>query len=289
MCAPSLVLLLLLMQDAYQTGLDAYHRHEYVKAAEQFELAIKSAPPDSAAKREAMVFLGQSLYLSNHFKEAIPWLEQAATGQVHPLEVNYMLGVAYVQARQPEKCVTAFAKLYVVGPTSAAARLIAAQMMVRYGFEEDAEKQLRRALELDPKIPEAHLILGELATYHGEIDRAVTELGKEIEINPNFATAYYKLGDAYSRREQWEEAIPNLERSIWLNPNFSGPYILLGKGYLKRKELSNAENTLRQAIRMDPQNYSARYLLGQTLMQAGRTEEARKILEEAKALKGPEK
>ncbi len=288
MPAPTLILLLLLMQDAYQTGLDAYRRRDYVKAAEQFELAIKNAPPDSLAKREAVVFLGQSLYLGNHFKEAIPWLEQAAAGPVRTLESNYMLGVAYVQVREPEKCVASFAKMYNVSPSSAAARLIAAQMMVRYGFEEDAGKQLKRALELDPKIPEAHLILGELATYHGEIDRAVVELNQEIAINPNFAAAYYKLGDAYSRREQWDEAIPNLERSIWLNPNFSGPYILLGKAYLKRKELPNAENTLRQAIRMDPQNYSARYLLGQTLVQLGRTEEARKILEEAKALKGPE-
>ena len=72
MYAPSLILLLLLMQDAYQTGLDAYHRHDYVKAAEQFERTIKDAPPDSTARREATVFLGQSLYLSNHFKEAIP-------------------------------------------------------------------------------------------------------------------------------------------------------------------------------------------------------------------------
>ena len=42
---------------------------------------------------------------------------------------------------------------------------------------------------------------------------------------------------------------------------------------------------LRQALRMDPQNYSAHYLLGQTLMQAGRIDEAKKVLGRALELK----
>jgi Flp pilus assembly protein TadD len=42
---------------------------------------------------------------------------------------------------------------------------------------------------------------------------------------------------------------------------------------------------LRQAIRMDPNNYSAHYLLGQTLMQAGKTEEGRKMLQQSQQLR----
>ena len=272
-------------QDAFQTGVAHYNRREYAKAAAQFERVLKTAEPDSPAAKESTLFLAQSLYLTNQFKSAIPYLEKAIAAGTRKLEASYMLGNAHVQMHEMAPAARAFAILYSVPPDSASAYLITAQMMIRQGFEENAEKAVLRSLELDPKIPEGHYLLGEIATFHGEIERAITELNKEIEFNPNFAMAYYKLGDAFSRREQWDEAIPQLERSIWLNPTYSGAYILLGKGYLRRKELPNAENMLRQALRMDPQNSSAHYLLGQTLSQAGRMDEAKKFLDRAQQLK----
>lgn len=276
---------LLFFQDPYRAGLAHYKERHYAEAAEDFTLVLKTRPADSAAYQESTVLLAQSLYLSSRFKEAVPWLEKAASAAPRKLEVTYMLGVSFVQLRNTAKAVTAFAGLFGVAPGSAAAYLITAQMMVRHGFEEDAEKAAEKALQLDPAIPEAHYLLGEIATFHGEIERAVSELKKEIQLNPNFGMAYYKLGDAYSRREEWDDAIPQLEKAIWLKPDYSGAYIILGKGYLKRKNLVDAEQMLRQALRMDPRNYSAHYLLGQTLMQAGRTDEARKVLDRAQQLK----
>ena len=281
----SLALLFLLAGDALQLGMGHYGRREYAKAAEQFAQVLAKEDPTSLAYRDATLYLAQSLYLTNHFQESVPYLEKAIAAKTREFEARYMLGNAYVQLHDQEKAAQAFAGLYGVPPGSAGAYLIAAQMMIRQGLEELAEKAAGRALELNPQIPEAHYLLGEIATFHGEIERAIAELGKEIQINPNFALAYYKLGDAFSRREQWEEAIPQLERSIWLNPTYSGPYIVLGKAYLKRKELPNAEQILKQAIRMDPRNSSAHYLLGQAIAQQGRTDEAKKYLDLAQQLK----
>ena len=279
---------LFFFQDPYQAGLAHYKQREYPKAADEFAQALKTEKPGSATYQEATLLLGQSLYLSSRFKEAVPWLEKAMAADSRQLETAYMLGVAQVQLRDTAKARSAFARLFGVAPDSAAAYLITAQMMLRHGFEEDAEHAAVKALQLNPSIPEANYLLGEIATFHGEIDRAIAQLNKEIQLNPNFGMAYYKLGDAYSRREQWDEAIPQLEKAIWLKPDYSGPYIILGKGYLKRKNLVDAEHMLRQAIRMDPQNYSAHYLLGQTLIQAGRADEAKKVLNRAQQLKGSE-
>lgn len=272
-------------QDTFQTAVAHYNRREYSKAVERFEEVLKSESPDSPIYRESTLYLAQSLYLTNHFKEALPHLEKAIAGGPRKLEAAYMLGNAYVQLHEIGLAARAFALLYGVAPDSAAAYLVTAQMMMRQGFEENAAQAAGRSLELNANIPQAHYLLGEVAIYKGEIDSAITELTSEIKLNPNFAMAYYKLGDAYTRREQWDEAIPHLERSIWLSPTYSGAYILLGKGYLRRKELPNAENMLRQALRMDPQNSSAYYLLGQTLAQQGRTEEAKKAMEKSQQLK----
>ncbi len=271
------------------SGLDEalalYKQHKYAEAAAAFERALAGIPSTDSSYSQAALFLGQSYYLAGQAEKSIPWLERAHKSGARKIESSYMLGNAYLLAQQPEKAVAPFAELFGVAADSAAAQLLAAQMMVRQELLDYAEKTLRRALELDARIPEAHYLLGVIALARGDAEQAIGELRQEAARNPNFAMSYYKLGDAYSRKEDWQSAIPELQRSIWLNPTYSGPYILLGKAYLKQEDLVNAEGMLRRAIRMDPQNSSAHYLLGQTLVKAGRTDEGRRLLKRAQELK----
>lgn len=279
------IVLLFLQAGLHEKALGEYKQHKFDDAIADFSEVLKTEQPGSSAYDESVLLLGQSLYLKSKYKDAIPWLERATKGKASTPEAAYMLGNACIFTQQPEKAVEAFAQLFKVSPSSAAAHLTTARMMMHQDVDVEAAKQARAALQIDARIPEAHFLLGEIAIAHAEIDEAIAELTKEIEINPGFAMAHYRLGDAYSRREMWDQAMPPLERSVWLNPNFSGPFILLGKGYLKRKELANAEGVLRHALRLDPQNLSAHYLLGQTLMQEGRAEDAKKEMARWQELK----
>lgn len=287
--AAALVCVLLQSKSAmvpdHATGLNEYKNRNYAKAAESLERAVRTESKDSADYKESILLLGQSYYLLNRFKAAIPWLEQAAATVPTPVEISYMLGNAYLFEGDTGKAQAAFATLFAKKPGSAAAYVIAGQMMVRNELWEQAEAALAKALELDPHTPEAHYLLGIAAIARGDAERSIKEFGQEIALNPNFAMAYYRLGDAYSRTEDWDRAMPQLQRSIWLNPNYSGPYILLGKGYLKKEDYINAEGTLRSALRLDPQNASALYLLGQTLVRSGRVDEGRKLLEKSQELR----
>ena len=157
------------------------------------------------------MILGQSYYLSAHLPEAAVWLQKAVDDGVRINEVFYMLGNCYIQQREPVKSRAAFAAMFGVPFESAAAHLLTAQFMVRQEFEEFALKELARAVELDPKIPQAHYLIGMLAIFRNELDKGMEEMRQEIAINPDFAMAHYKLGDAYTRREDWDGAIPPLQ------------------------------------------------------------------------------
>jgi len=282
-----LLLLLLLQPGAeHEAALAAYRQHQYSEAAAHFTAALETEKPGSPEYDESVLLLGQTLFLESNYADAISWLEKAVAGKGATPEASYMLGNACILTRQPDKAVKAFARLFQVDPSSAAAHLTTARMMLHHDMDSEAAVQAKLALKLDPRIPEAHFLLGEIAIGHGDIDDAIAELNQEIAINPGFAMAHYRLGDAYSRREDWDRAMAPLERSVWLNPNYSAPFILLGKSYLKRKELANAEGVLRHALQLDPQNLSAHYLLGQTLMQDGKPDDARKEMDKWKELKG---
>ncbi len=270
---------------SYLLGLAYHQQRDYVHAVEHLSATIKAMPETDGDYRKAIQLLGISHYLLGHHREAIPYLEKTSRLIPDSDEITYALGVCYIQTRNPDKSREAFARMFKVQDSSAAAYLINAQMLVRQQFEELAEPELKKALELDPKLPQVNFLLGEMAIYHAQIDRGIALLRKEIEINPAFALAYYWLGEAYTRQLKWDEAIAPLQKSIWLNPYFSGPYIVLGKVYLRRLELPNAESMLRRATQMDPNNFSAHHLLAQVLQRANRPEEAKREFEAAEKLR----
>jgi len=270
---------------SYLLGLAYHQKRDYVHAVEYLSAAINGLPQTGREYYQATQLLGQSHYLLGHYKEAIPFLEKTSQRVPDSAEINYALGACYIQTRNPDKSRQAFARMFKLPVSSAASYLVNAQMMIRQQFEELAELELKKALGLDPKLPQVNFLLGQMAIYHADIDRGIALLQKEIEINPAFALAYYWLGEAYSRQLKWDEAIAPLQKSIWLNPYFSGPYIVLGKVYLKKEELPNAESMLRRATQMDPNNFSAHHLLAQVLQRANREEEAKREFDTAEKLR----
>ena len=266
-------------------GVAYYQKGDYARAIEQLTTAIKQKHEDNPQYRQAVQMLGLSNYLLGHLKAAIPYLEQVGSWSPNNVEIAYVLGLSYIQTQSANKARDAFARMFNVQPTSASAYLINAQMMIRQQFEEFAEKELQKALELDPKLPQANFLLGELAIFRADINRGIELLQKEIAINPAFGMAYYRLGEAYTRQLKWDEAVAPLQKSIWLNPYFSGPYIVLGKVHLKKGDLTNSETVLRRALKIDPNNFSGHHLLAQVLQQANRPDEAKKEFELAERLR----
>ncbi len=270
----------------YLLGSAFYRKQNYARAVPFLIKVIQQTAETSREYREATLALGMTHYLQGRLQEALPLLEKIVVWQPNNNEFVYALGMAGIQARQPEKARAAFGRMFRVAPDSAAAHLLTAQMMIRVEMEDFAEAELKLALEKDPRLPQANYLLAQNAIYKNRFDEGIALMEKELAINPNNAMAYYKIGDALTRQLKWDDAISQLQKSIWLNPFYSGPYILLGKSYLKKKEFSNAEGMLRRAIQFDPNNKSAHYILGQVYQQLGKAEDAKREFAVAEKLQG---
>lgn len=271
---------------ALALGVAHYHAGNAVEAAALLRPIADTLPVGSTERREAAQVLGLSLYLGGRIAEAVPWLEATRDWAGANLELQQILGTAYIQTRQPGKAREVLARAFEVPPDSARAHLLAAQMMIRLQHEALAEEELKQAIAKDPRLPQAQYLLGQLALFRGRLAEALAFTRAEIELNPGHNQAWSQLGDIQVRQQHWDEALAALQRSIWVSPYYSAPYILMGRAYMKQGQIATAEAMLRRAIEYDPNNKQAHYLLGQLLQQAGRSEEARRELELAERLQG---
>ncbi len=267
-------------------GVAYYHANDAGKAIETLTPVVQRLEPGSLERREAVQVLGLAHFLAGHLTESIPYLEETRPFLPDDIKLAYALGMAYAQTRQPAKARESFARTFQIAPDSAAAYLLAGEMMNRLELEDLAEAELKQAIRLDPKMPEARYVLAQIAIFRSRLDEALELLREELAISPAHAMALYRMGDVYSRRLEWNAAIATLQQSLWINPYFSGPYILLGKAYSKTGQPASAEQMLRRAIEYDPNNKSAHYLLAQLLQQVGRAEEAKREFAIAERLQG---
>ena len=263
-------------------GKAYYAKPDYPSAAAHLEAALREEPNDL----ESTQLLGLSYYLTGQLPKALPLLEKVQSSIDHPdVTGSYILGVTYLQSRQYDKARAAFAKMFSVAADSPNAHLVLGQMMLRQEFDEQAMPELKRALELDPRLPMAHFLLGEIYLFRSNNQAALEEFRKELEFNPILWLVYWRLGDAYTRLEKWREAEQALKQAIWLNQNFTGPFILMGKVQMKKGSPDLAAGFLERALKMDPNNYLAHYLLGQAYQQLGRAEDAKREFEATRLLR----
>ena len=267
-------------------GVAYYHANDHAHAIEKLAPIADTLPEGSIERKEAVQVLGLSYFLAGRYADAVPRLEATRKWATDNAELGYVLGQAYIQIHDPDRARQTFARMFSVQEDSAAAHLVAAQMMIRLEFEAPAEAELKKALEKDPKLPQANALLGQIALFRGRLDEAISLTEREIALNPTNAMAFSQLGDAQVRQGKWDDAITALQKSIWLNPFYSAPYILLGKAYLQKGQTATAEGMLTRAIEYDPNNRSAHYLLGQLFQRTGRLEEAKREFGIAEKLQG---
>jgi TolB-like protein/tetratricopeptide (TPR) repeat protein len=143
-----------------------------------------------------------------------------------------------------------------------------------------AERELRRALELNPSYATAHLFFSWYWNCHGAVDRALEAVRKAKELDPlstpisgNVATALW-LGRLY------DQAIDHLQRLLELDPNSPIVHFVLGLSYVEKKKYSEAIEAHRTSVTLSQGAPEFVAWLGRTYGVAGKRDEALKILDQ---------
>lgn len=109
------------------------------------------------------------------------------------------LGLAYLEENNLEEAEKEFKKLIELDPHESLGFANLGLVYVRMGKYKEAEKQLKKAIELDKKNPDIRLILAKSYELDGQKDLAEKTLKDIIKISPKNIKALYGLADLYSR------------------------------------------------------------------------------------------
>jgi Flp pilus assembly protein TadD len=144
-----------------------------------------------------------------------------------------------------------------------------------------AVEHFRRALEIDPALPQARRELGQALWRLGELDKAEEAYRQAIEQNPSDVWAHDSLGLLIAAREDWTNARNEFAIAVELEPGRGFFWANLGDAYLALGNKEEAERCYLRglAAEIDEPHVNGRY--GLFLRKVGRLTSARNYLKRA--------
>jgi adenylate cyclase len=202
-----------------------------------------------------------------------------------------LMGLAQLELRfvhgHDEDALSSAEHALEINPGLAEAHCIKARYLEEEGCTEDAEKQIRIALKLDPESWEVNREAARMLFRHGHIREAIPFFSKAVSLNDSdwhnavmLVTCYLGIDDRAQMLKSAEMVRERVQRAISMDPTngtalASGAYSLAMLG-----EIERSREWMRRALLLDPDNLVMRYNAACCLLrQIGDAEDALKALD----------
>jgi len=146
----------------------------------------------------------------------------------------------------------------------------------------EMERELRRALELNPNYATAHKYYGNYLANFGRLDEALVEYKKAQELDPLSLIIKANLAEVYLTKGDTDAAIEQSRQTIEIDPNWFYIRQLSAVAYLKQGRTAEALADAEKSVELSKRQRSTLGYLGYIYAQIGKREEALKLAEELK-------
>jgi tetratricopeptide (TPR) repeat protein len=234
------------------------------KAIDYFNQAIEKDPNYA----QAYTGLADSYALSGDWeygvlapKEAFPRAKAAAT---KALELDNTLGEAHTSLAFSldlfdwdwASAEREFRRAIELDPGYATAHHWYAWHLSEMGRNSEAIAEMRKAENLDPLSLIISADVAEILLVAHSYDQAIEQSRKTIDMDPNFAVAHYELGQALVQKHMYKEAIAELQKAIELSGGSTTCTSNLAFAYAASGRRKEAEKILSDLKNRSKQNAS---------------------------------
>ena len=147
-----------------------------------------------------------------------------------------------------------------------------------------AEKEYKRAIELNPRYATAHQWYGGYLSVMGRSNEAIAERKRAVDLEPFSLVINFELGLAFYYDRDYDQAIEQFQKTLELDQNFPAAHNFLPAAYEQKGMYSEAIAEFKKAIALTGKSEwtLSKAGLGHVYAATGKKSEARTLLDELK-------
>jgi tetratricopeptide (TPR) repeat protein len=265
-------------------GLALFKDGEMKEALEEFNILLKSEPPDSPDAHRLIILVGMAHYGLGQFADAVPYLKESALSDPQNLQLRLALAHSCLWSKEYQCVLDVYHEILILNAESAEADMLAGEAQDELKNPDGAIEQFRAAVKADPKEPDVHFGLGYLLWGRKQYAEAAQEFQAELANNPNQFQAQAYLADAQMQMNHPELALPILEKLEQAAPELTLGHLDLGILYIGAGRREDALRELTFAEKLTPSDVNVHWRLGQLYRSMGKIEEAKTEFDKASTL-----
>ena len=156
------------------------------------------------------------------------------------------LGIAQLTYGQNTEAENSFKRSLALDPKAVPALAYLGVTYVERGLYDNAIDYYQQAIALTPQVAALHYLVADtmLKSLVADTGQAEKYLKRALELDPNLAAAYLAWGRLYVRANRYAEAAPMLERAVSLEPELLEAHYQLSRVLMKLKRTDEANREL---------------------------------------------
>jgi TolB-like protein/Tfp pilus assembly protein PilF len=247
------------------------------------EVRLAARRPVAPEVQEA--YLRGRHFLNEHtaegYRRGLEWLQRAIDKDPGFAPAYAGMATYYVREGDLTKAKPAAVRALQLDDTLADAHSARAEIAVHQEWDwETADRELERALELNPADDGALTLGAKLLYIKGHVDEAIEFARKALDLDPLSPLRSDILASAYATGGRCDEAIELGQRTLGLYPHRSLTLGWLGYCYMEEGSYAEAIELIQKGIRYSGGSALLTGLLGVAYAKAGRADDARRLLGE---------
>ena len=167
-----------------------------------------------------------------------------------------------------------FKRALELNPNYAPARHWYSMYLAVMGRRQQALAEAQKAFELDPLSPVIGANLAKKLEENGQYDKAIDQAKRTLELEPNSAVTHTVLGMVYEDKKMYADAITEYKTSLQLGSSPAEIRGLLGYVYAATGDVGNAEKMIRELNQLWPGHARAALDLGLIYSGLGQKDQA---------------
>jgi tetratricopeptide (TPR) repeat protein len=161
-----------------------------------------------------------------------------------------------------------------LNPSSSYPHVLYARYLAALGRFDQAQEQAERARQIDPVALSVNVVVAQVLFYARRYDAALAQLGKVVEMNPYFPPAYWTLAHVNEAMGKQDEACQNMLKTFDLGSGHVPWFTELDKVRVRSGWRAAWEQWIQGMLAPQDSGYMQPYYLVEPYVNLGRDNEA---------------